>query len=135
VDRPERHALALDDHAVGQGLHRHRQAGVVDDQLAHGQSRVEAPEIGHAAHVVPVAVREEDPRHVAEPLAPEKAHQERGVGGDAGAGVEEDRLALADEVGVGARPGHQPGVEAEHAADAVGQAGGPGEVGRPELSA
>jgi len=64
VEDVERDGVAVDHPPVIEGLHRHREGRVVDDALGHRDPGERAADVGDAAHVIRVAVGEEDAGHV-----------------------------------------------------------------------
>ena len=134
VERVEGDAVAADHHLVVQSLHGHGQGVVVPHELRDRHARKGPAHVGHAAHVIDVPVRQEDLAHVADALALEEALEERDVPGHAGPGVDQERLARADEVGVRPRARHEPRVQAEHAADERRQPRGGGDRHRPGIA-
>src|SRR5262249_41118585 len=69
------------------------------------------------------------PRGLAPATLAQVAREHVHVLGHAGARVDQDGVAAADEVRVGAGPRHHAGIEAEHAADPVARCRLPGEIG------
>ena len=61
VDGDERGAVGFDLFAVAKIVNRLRQRGVAEDHLRDVDPAEARPELGHAAEVIGVAVREDDP--------------------------------------------------------------------------
>ena len=129
VDRHQRRAVAVDGLAGAQVIDRLRQVRILVAHLRHAQPLEARPQRADAAEVVAMAVGQDDARRLRPAALAEVVLEQRDVIGHAGAGVDEDRIAAADEVGVGARTRHHPRIESEYATDDVARRGG-GRKGR-----
>ena len=128
VDGPEPDAIAFDDLPVLQVRGPFGQPGVLEDQLGDGQAREALAEMRHAAQMVHVPVGEDHPRGLAPAALAQVAREHVHVLGHARARVDQDGIAVADEIRVGAGARHHAGIEAQDAADPVARCGLPGKI-------
>jgi hypothetical protein len=89
------------------------------DHLGYGQAPVVATQLFHTRQVVAMAVGQDDPRRPGPSPLGEILFEERQVRGHARAGIDQDGIAPAHQVRVGAGPRHEAGIQTEHAAHPV----------------